>query len=208
MDDLVEKALARWPNVPAIAGWLKLSSQAEWLLTGPVPEGLSISHSRILNFIARNYAADDHGRYYFQNGPQKVFVSLAYTPWVYRLYPLDNGHLMLATHTGLVVWPTAMYMDEQGRVLIESEEGIGLLHSADMDLLARNLSDQDGSTIHNCTWEVPDEDPQALVTTKIPLRKQVPISTGQRPCALVVQSVNSDQVPTLFNFQQNPEVSS
>ena len=34
MDDLVEKALARWPNVPAIAGWLKLNLQGDWLLTG------------------------------------------------------------------------------------------------------------------------------------------------------------------------------
>lgn len=35
VDDLVEKALARWPNVPAIAGWLKLSLQGDWLLTEP-----------------------------------------------------------------------------------------------------------------------------------------------------------------------------
>jgi len=207
VDDLVEKALARWPNVPAIAGWLKLSAQADWLLTGPVPEGLTISHSRILNFIARNYAADDQGRYYFQNGPQKVFVSLAYTPWVYRLYPLDNGHLMLATHTGLVVWPTALYMDEQGRVLIQTEEGVGLLHSADMDLLARDLTDKDGKTIHTCTWEVPDGDPQVLVAARVPLRKRVQISTGQRPCVLEVKAVDADKVPELFNFQQNPEVS-
>ena len=52
VDDLVEKALARWPNVPAIAGWLKLNLQGDWLLTGPVPEGLTISHPRILNFMA------------------------------------------------------------------------------------------------------------------------------------------------------------
>ncbi|WP_256060908.1 DUF2946 family protein, partial [Klebsiella pneumoniae] len=68
MDDLVEKALARWPNVPAIAGWLKLNMQGDWLLTGPVPEGLTISHPRILNFMARNYGREADGRYYFQNG--------------------------------------------------------------------------------------------------------------------------------------------
>eukprot|EP01030_Chromulinospumella_sphaerica_P011658 gene11658-11453_t len=81
VDDLVEKALARWPNVPAIAGWLKLSLQGDWLLTGPVPEGLTISHPRILNFMARNYGCEADGRYYFQNGPQKAYVHLAYTPW-------------------------------------------------------------------------------------------------------------------------------
>ena len=35
-------------------------------------------------FISRNYQADARGRWYFQNGPQRVFVSLAYTPLVIR----------------------------------------------------------------------------------------------------------------------------
>lgn len=150
MDDLVEKALARWPNVPAIAGWLKLSLQGDWLLTGPVPEGLTISHPRILNFMARNYGCEADGRYYFQNGPQKAYVHLAYTPWVYRIHPLEHGALMLSTHTGLVCWPLGMYQDEQGRVLIEGEHGIGLLHSNDMDLLAEGLHESNSEPGSQC----------------------------------------------------------
>jgi len=118
VDDLVEKALARWPNVPAIAGWLKLNLQGDWLLTGPAPEGLTISHPRILNFMARNYGCEPDGRFYFQNGPQKSYVHLAYTPWVYRIHPLAQGDLMLGMHTGLVGWPLAMYQDAQVRVLM------------------------------------------------------------------------------------------
>jgi hypothetical protein len=33
-------------------------------------------------FIARNYAADERGCWFFQNGPQRVYVTLAYAPLV------------------------------------------------------------------------------------------------------------------------------
>lgn len=206
VDDLVEKALARWPNVPAIAGWLKLNVQGDWLLTGPVPEGLTISHPRILNFMARNYGCESDGRYYFQNGPQKAYVHLAYTPWVYRIHPLENGDLMLSTHTGLVVWPVAMFQDEQGRVLIQGEQGIGLLHSNDMDLLAAGLKEVDEQLQHSATWAVPEIDPDTLIATRTKLRRGKNTSTGRRECSFKIQAIESDQVADRFKFIPEPEV--
>lgn len=206
MDDLVEKALARWPNVPAISGWLKLNTQGDWLLTGPVPEGLTITNARILNFIARNYASEPDGRYYFQNGPQKAYVHLAYTPWVYRIHPLQQGALMLSTHTGLLDWPIAMFQDEQGRVLIQGEQGIGLLHSSDMDLLASNLQERDNGLVHCASWTVPDVDPDSLIVARTRLRRLASTPTGQRSCEFFLEAVQSADLPGRFKFDPEPRV--
>lgn len=206
VDDLVEKALARWPNVPAIAGWMKLNLQGDWLLTGPVPEGLTISHPRILNFIARNYGCEPDGRFYFQNGPQKAYVHLAYTPWVYRIHPLEDSSLMLSTHTGLVDWPVAMFQDEQGRVLIQGEHGIGLLHSNDMDLLAAGLCEVNGDLHHTAVWTIPEVDPDSLIAARTKLRRNKNTSTGQRESSFILQPVDSAKVAEQFEFNPDPAV--
>lgn len=208
MDDLVEKALARWPNVPSIAGWLKLNLSGDWLLTGPVPEGLSITHPRILNFIARNYGCEPDGRYYFQNGPQKAYVTLEYTPWVYRLYPLGTGGLMLVSHTGLVVLPLACFMDEQGRVLIESDLGVGVLHSADMELFSAGLMEHaDGQYRHVALWALPESPASTLPEQRIGLRRSknsCETGTFSREFGLI--EIDSASVPARFSFIQQPEV--
>ncbi|MCQ8895177.1 DUF2946 family protein [Limnobacter humi] len=210
MDDLVEKALARWPNVPAIAGWLKLTTQGNWMLTGPVPAGLSITNQRILNFIARNYGCEADGRYFFQNGPQKAYVTLEYTPWIWRIYPLDGGALMLASHTGLVLWPIALWADEVGRLLIQTSQGIGLVHSADTARLADGLQDLGEGTsatmAHTAHWAVPVGDPDTVVSTNIRLRALKGETPGERRLCLPVQTCESSQVARQFHFEPNPTV--
>lgn len=205
MDDLVQKALARWPNVPAIAGWMRLTTQGDWLLTGPVPEGLTISNPRILNFIGRNYAAEPDGRFYFQNGPQKAYVSLEYTPWVYRSYPLADGTAVLVTHTGLICVPQAMFSDEQGRVLIQTSLGIGLLHSADMPWFAEGLIEEAGSFVHQAVWQVPNN-PADLMNTRIAFRNTPTQPVGSFPCRCVLEELDSASLPNRFHFQPDPEV--
>lgn len=205
VDELVQKALARWPNVPAIAGWLKLNMQGEWLLTGHAQENLTIGHSGILNFIARNYSCEADGRFYFQNGPQKAYVHLAYTPWVYRIYQLANGDLMLGTHTGLIGWPLAFYQDEQGRVLINGEHGAGLLHSNDVNVLAVGLQEHSKVVSHTATWAVPDA-PSSLVSARIGLRRNERTLVGRRDCVFMVQPIESARVAELFKFEPNPFV--
>jgi len=77
MDAVVAQAMAKWPNVPAVYGWLALDRRGNWLIKGE-----RIANQALRDFISRNYAADDAGRWYFQNGPQRVYVTLAYTPLV------------------------------------------------------------------------------------------------------------------------------
>src|SRR5262245_18830699 len=91
MDEIVRAAMAKWPNVPAVFAWLSLTARGEWRL-----RAARIGNEALVEYIARNYGTDASGRWFFQNGPQRVFVELAVTPWVYRLVP-DAG---LLAHTG------------------------------------------------------------------------------------------------------------
>lgn len=124
MDELVLRAMAKWPNVPALYGWLGLSRRGEWLLREE-----PVEHTALQAFISRNYAADDQGRWFFQNGPQRVYASLAYTPWILHLQ--EDG--LLQTHTGQVIKdPTVALIDEEGSLLLVFEQGVGLLHDNDL----------------------------------------------------------------------------
>ena len=70
MDDRVIRSMARWPDVPDVFGWLALDARGHWLLKGE-----TIANRAAVAFIARNYAHDEFGRWFFQNGPQRVFVA-------------------------------------------------------------------------------------------------------------------------------------
>jgi len=96
MDREVLDAMARWPQVPAVYGWLALDRRGNWLLRESEGGRLGrIGNAALREFIGRNYAADARGCWYFQNGPQRVFVELAYTPWVlhYEGVALRDGGL-------------------------------------------------------------------------------------------------------------------
>ena len=96
MDDIVKAALAKWPNVPHCHGWLGLDARGQWFMrddriqaAGPFPavKGSRIDHEKLLAFIHRNYECDAEGCWFFQNGPQRVYVELEATPWIARLMP-------------------------------------------------------------------------------------------------------------------------
>ena len=104
MDDIVRQALAKWPDVPHCTGWLLLDRRGDWRLRDDAAQaagalGSPIRHAALIAFIARNYEADEHGQWFFQNGPQRVYVELAYTPWIVRLAERD-GQLALADQAG------------------------------------------------------------------------------------------------------------
>src|SRR6185436_4073554 len=84
MDDSVVRSMAKWPDVPDVYGWLSLDRRGNWLLrsTGATQKFERIGNAALREFISRNYQADARGCWYFHNGPQRVFVALAYTPLV------------------------------------------------------------------------------------------------------------------------------
>jgi hypothetical protein len=122
MDAAVAQAMAKWPNVPAVYGWLSLDRRGNWLIKGG-----RIANQALREFIARNYEPDSAGRWYFQNGPQRVYVTLAYTPLVVH-YEGDE----LRDHCGRAFDARATYVDEEGSVLIEGNGVIALLDDRDL----------------------------------------------------------------------------
>lgn len=141
MDELVLQALQKWPNVPACFGWLGLDARGQWFLrddaaqsTGSFPrsKGDLLAHEKLLAFIGRNYAADQQGQWFFQNGPQRVYVELECAPWVWRV----QADGQLRTHTGRKAQAQNCLTDAEGRVYFSSDLGLGLVHSADVLLVA------------------------------------------------------------------------
>lgn len=118
--------MAKWPDVPAVYGWLELDRRGNWRIKGE-----RVLHSGLREFIARNYRCDEHGRWFFQNGPQRVFVTLAYTPLVVR-HEAEG----LVDHCGRRVVPGPVYLDDEGSVLIEGGAAIALLDDRDLERYA------------------------------------------------------------------------
>ena len=122
MDDIVARSMAKWPDVPDVYGWLSLDRRGNWLIKGE-----RIGNAAFRDFISRNYASDARGCWYFQNGPQRVFVALAYTPLV-----LHFEAEALLDHCGRPFESEQAYLDEEGSVLIAGKPGIGLLDDRDL----------------------------------------------------------------------------
>ena len=143
MDEIVKQAMTKWPNVPACYGWLGLDSRGNWYLRDAqvqsqggfaASKGDRIEHEKLIEFIGRNFLEDDDGYWFFQNGPQRVFVELENTPWIWRLR-FEAGQLHIHTHTGLPQKATAakaVLMDEAGRLYLDLPAGLGIVHSQDM----------------------------------------------------------------------------
>jgi len=126
-----ERAMQRWPNVPDLYGWLTLDRRGRWLIRGE-----AISRPQIIDTINRNYLADERGRWYFQNGPQRGYMQLEATPLI--LHVSADGRL--TAHTGEVLSQvTAAYLDEDGALLVDGPLGCGLLEGPDLDWVLERL---------------------------------------------------------------------
>ncbi|MEY8875430.1 MAG: DUF2946 family protein [Leptothrix sp. (in: b-proteobacteria)] len=151
MDDIVNAALKKWPNVPACRGWLALDARGDWYMrdervqaAGAFPQvkGSRIVHDKLREFIQRNYDADESGGWYFQNGPQRVYVELEAAPLVLGVEraPEAPGGFVWRSHTGQVVQQIdAMLLDEAGRLFAVTPRGLAIVRSLDMDAAADAL---------------------------------------------------------------------
>ena len=145
MDDIVKAALKKWPNVPDCYGWLALDARGDWYMrddriqhAGPFPKvkGSRIQHDKLREFIERNYDTDDHGCWFFQNGPQRVYVELEAAPFVWRLHAVDGGPPALRSHTGRDATPQSAWLDEHDRLFVATDVGLGIVHTLDMETAA------------------------------------------------------------------------
>lgn len=145
MDEIVKAALKKWPNVPACVGWLALDARGEWYMrddrvqaAGAFPhiKGSMIRHDKLREFIGRNYESDHRGCWFFQNGPQQVFVELEVAPWVWRLTARDGAAPQVESHTGRAAQVASVWLDEADRLYLATDLGLGLVHTLDMDTAA------------------------------------------------------------------------
>lgn len=141
MDDIVKQALAKWPNVPDCYGWLGLDARGNWFMRddqaqalgpfmsgNPLSKGSLLQHDKLIDFIQRNYESDQQGQWFFQNGPQRVYVELAATPFVWRV----KDDFSIEDHAGRAARLQRCLLDEHGHLYLETDTGFGLVHSMDM----------------------------------------------------------------------------
>jgi len=134
MDEIVKQAIAKWPNVPHCYGWLALDARGNWRMRDERAQALNLPGDRITNaallgFINRNYMHDEPGQWYFQNGPQRVYVNLEATPYVARTDPA-HGFVL---HTGEPMQDIeGAWMTETGRMLLKGAKKIAIVDDRDM----------------------------------------------------------------------------
>lgn len=181
MDEQVLRSLIKWPNVPHCFGWLALDRRGQWRMRDEFAQanklaGSVIQHAALNEFISRNYACDALGRYFFQNGPQRVFITLDATPWIARMIPGENGPQLL-TQCGTEIKPHSALSDEKGNIYItgiivqslsdqidsfvftKTESlSVALLHDHDLDLFSNQSKVMEDACSYRGSWQWDGED--------------------------------------------------
>ena len=152
MDERVLQAKARWPNVPAAWGWLYLDRRGAWRLVDrgapgfdPIRDGRGdpIRHEALIDFIARNYSCLDDGSWFFQNGPQRVFVDLELAPNIWRLAPQPDG-VVLVSHSGEIASRVdRLGVDSDGVVWAQTDLGPGAIDDRQLAALLDQVDAKD-----------------------------------------------------------------
>lgn len=187
MDEWVLNALKRWPNVPALFGWLSLDRRGRWLI-----QGETISHPRIVETIDRNYASDEHGRWYFQNGPQRGYMQLESAPLI--LFVSEDGQ-HLVTHTGLAVAQIrAAYLDEEGALVLATEHGPAEVAGPDLQWVLDRLS-SDGN---------PVDDEALAAALGIPSGTSTVITMEYGSDRIPLHRLDFAQAPSVLKFERSP----
>lgn len=192
MDDIVKAAIAKWPNVPAVFGWLSLSGRGDWRIKDD-----PIENDAIKEFISRNYMNDGCGNWFFQNGPQRVYVSLEIAPWVYRLDEFKR----LETHTG--THPRELrqaFADENGRLYFETELGPGVLDDRDSLAFSERIVDEDGEVLDDkalSEWNA------GQITAELKTEGLHVNHDNHVP----IERIKSARVPEVLGFMRTPQSS-
>lgn len=201
MDDIVIRAMAKWPKVPEVYGWLALDRRGQWTIrkasAGTADTGAEfepVANPKLIEFIGRNYAHDERGRWYFQNGPQRVYVTLAYTPLVYRIARVQP--LSFETHAGAACAQLrSVHMDETGNLLLVTEHGPGLLLDRDLPRALEALCYADGHAL--------DEERMLALIEEGNDAAGVYFNTGAASVPLAL--IRSDEVPQRLAYAREPK---
>ncbi len=192
MDEAVLRSMAKWPDVPAVYGWLALDRRGNWLLKGE-----RISNRAVVEFIGRNYERDREGRWFFQNGAQRVYVALEYTPLVYRVVSAFGEPLELQTHTARPAADVAgSWMDENSELLVATEHGVGVVLDRDLESVVPALVDEGGTPF--------SEDDLERIVEGFQSGHEALLWVRYGDANVKVEAIRSTDVPQRFDFVATP----
>jgi hypothetical protein len=193
MDDIVKQAMAKWPNVPHCYGWLALDARGNWRMRDEAAQranapGDKLTNPALVGFINRNYGHDDKGRWYFQNGPQRVYVNLEATPFIARTDPAQG--FVLQTGQALAALD-GVFMTDAGALILQAGEVVAQLDDRDVaQVLARmEQGGRPASVEAIMAWLEDDAEELALVTD------------GKR---VRVERLSADALQRRFGYVQAP----
>ena len=140
MEDWAQRAMQRWPNVPALFSWLALDRRGRWLIRGEL-----ITRPQIIEVISANYGVDPRGCWYFQNGPQRGYIALDAAPLI--LHAPASGDA-LGCHLGRPVGAVRRAaLDEGGGLWLDTGLGPGWLSDRDLDWAFERMTTADGTAL-------------------------------------------------------------
>lgn len=175
--------MAKWPKVPACYGWLALDRRGRWRMRDEQAQqeklpGIVLEHPGLLAFIARNYSHNERGEWFFQNGPQRVYVDLEATPLIY-FWNQNTCHDHLQRRADPV---QAVFMDEAGHLYFRTALGFGLLCDRDLQRVEHLLEPITSSPTTTC-WH---------------------FHAPHVPQPLVVEMVRAAELPQRFSYVMQP----
>ena len=134
MDDIVLQAMAKWPNVPHCYGWLALDARGTWRMRDEAAQrvdapGDKLTNSALVGFINRNYLSDERGCWYFQNGPQRVYVNLEATPFIARTDPQQGLVLQTGQAIGAI---DQAFMTAAGAIIVRAGNVLAQIDDRDV----------------------------------------------------------------------------
>jgi hypothetical protein len=190
MDDIVKQAMAKWPNVPHCYGWLALDARGAWRMRDERAQQLNLPGDKLnqptlVGFINRNYAADERGCWYFQNGPQRVYLNLEATPFIARTDPQQG----LLVQTGEALGPIERAcMTDAGELIVASGGKVAKVDDRDMAqmMLEMRIDGEAASDDALMAWM---EGGPGILTL------------GQ----VTVERIRQSAVPEAFGFVQMPQ---
>ncbi|MBR7633360.1 DUF2946 family protein [Janthinobacterium lividum] len=194
MDELVKQALAKWPNVPHCYGWLGLDARGHWRMRDQHAQqqqlpGDKIAHVALLGFINRNYDHDERGCWFFQNGPQRVYLNLEATPYIARSDP-QHG-FVLQTGAPLEQIEQAYWCDN-GALILRHGDIVAQVDDRDMAQVLPALR-LDGQAVGD----------EALLAWLEDAQGNLMLLHNDKEIA--VQPLAYASVPQTFGFQQAPQ---
>ncbi len=214
MDEIVKQAMAKWPDVPHCFAWLVLDARGNWRMRDDRAQALGqagdrIRNASLQNFINRNYVNDAQGRWFFQNGPQRVYVDLEICPHVCRTDP----QLGMVLHTGERMWqPDSVMLTAEGDLVFggkvpgnnephrNGERGDGVERCAALD----NRDLDQGLALLRIDGRAPDETTLAEWMAGTHDAALMLDWNGQQ---LPVQRLLRAELPARFHFVARPRLS-